>query len=89
MLAVMHFALCILTLFTAFVVSLLTQQAIGAAYARCVLRSTIKKVAILDFDVHHGNGTEACVRNLVPSLRSQVSHFNMHPFTHGVVDWWI
>ena len=24
------------------------------------------KVAIVDIDVHHGNGTEACIRNLVP-----------------------
>lgn len=26
-----------------------------------------KRVAIFDFDVHHGNGTEAIVRNLHPS----------------------
>jgi acetoin utilization deacetylase AcuC-like enzyme len=26
----------------------------------------IKKVAIVDFDVHHGNGTEAIIENLVP-----------------------
>jgi acetoin utilization deacetylase AcuC-like enzyme len=30
----------------------------------------VKRVAILDFDVHHGNGTEAIVRNLRPSVRS-------------------
>jgi acetoin utilization deacetylase AcuC-like enzyme len=28
----------------------------------------IKRVALLDFDVHHGNGTEACVANTAPSL---------------------
>eukprot|EP00811_Abedinium_folium_P023131 NODE_3264_length_2064_cov_2.716572.p1 GENE.NODE_3264_length_2064_cov_2.716572~~NODE_3264_length_2064_cov_2.716572.p1 ORF type:complete len:396 (-),score=95.13 NODE_3264_length_2064_cov_2.716572:582-1769(-) len=43
---------------------LLNNAAIGAAYARCVHRGTIRKVAIVDFDVHHGNGTEAVVRNL-------------------------
>ena len=32
--------------------------AIGAAYAREVYG--IKKCAVIDFDVHHGNGTEAC-----------------------------
>ena len=45
-------------------------QAIGAAYARCVLRDAVRRVAILDFDVHHGNGTEAIVRNLVPSVKT-------------------
>jgi acetoin utilization deacetylase AcuC-like enzyme len=28
----------------------------------------IRKVAIIDFDVHHGNGTEAVIRNLVPGI---------------------
>lgn len=30
----------------------------------------IQRVAILDFDVHHGNGTEACVVNTIPSSRT-------------------
>lgn len=48
---------------------LLNNVAIGAAYAMSVYRhSGIHKVAILDFDVHHGNGTEACVANTAPSL---------------------
>jgi len=48
---------------------LLNNVAIGAAYARSMYRNDgIKKVAIIDFDVHHGNGTEAVVRNLVPSM---------------------
>jgi len=43
--------------------------AIGAAYAMTVHRHAgIKRVALLDFDVHHGNGTEACVANTAPSL---------------------
>lgn len=29
----------------------------------------VKRVAILDFDVHHGNGTEACVKATQPSTR--------------------
>ena len=47
---------------------LLNNVAIGAAYARNVWRDRgIERVAIIDFDVHHGNGTEDCVRNLVPT----------------------
>jgi acetoin utilization deacetylase AcuC-like enzyme/ankyrin repeat protein len=48
---------------------LLNNVAIGAAYARSMYRNDgIKKIAIIDFDVHHGNGTEAVIRNLVPSM---------------------
>lgn len=35
-----------------------------------MLRDAVRRVAILDFDVHHGNGTEAIVRNLVPSVKT-------------------
>ena len=28
----------------------------------------VRKVAILDFDVHHGNGTEACVGAVAPRM---------------------
>lgn len=46
---------------------LLNNVAIGAAYARSMYRHEgIQKVAIVDFDVHHGNGTEEIIRNLVP-----------------------
>ncbi|KAK3259135.1 hypothetical protein CYMTET_31855, partial [Cymbomonas tetramitiformis] len=49
---------------------LLNNVAIGAAYARCVLRHRgIERVAIVDFDVHHGNGTQACVAATVPTMR--------------------
>lgn len=48
---------------------LFNNAAIGAAYAMTVYRHAgIRRVAIIDFDVHHGNGTEACVANTVPSL---------------------
>jgi len=43
---------------------LLNNVAVGAAYVRCVYRHLIRKVAIIDFDVHHGNGTEAIVRHV-------------------------
>ncbi|KAG7389288.1 hypothetical protein PHYBOEH_007540 [Phytophthora boehmeriae] len=49
---------------------LFNNVAIGAAYARAHLKHRgINKVAILDFDVHHGNGTEEIVRQLVPSTK--------------------
>lgn len=48
---------------------LLNNVAIGAAYARSMYRNDgIKKVAIIDFDVHHGNGTEAIIRQLSPTI---------------------
>lgn len=46
---------------------LLNNVAIGASYARSMYRNDgIKKIAIIDFDVHHGNGTEEIVRQLTP-----------------------
>lgn len=49
---------------------LLNNVAVGAAYARAhYKRRGIHKVAILDMDVHHGNGTEEIVRQLTPSTR--------------------
>jgi acetoin utilization deacetylase AcuC-like enzyme len=47
----------------------LNNVAIGAAYARSMYRNDgIKKIAIVDFDVHHGNGTEEIIRQLVPDV---------------------
>ena len=37
---------------------------IGAAYAKYKYKNEIKKIAIVDFDVHHGNGTEEIVQML-------------------------
>lgn len=58
---------------------LLNNVAIGAAYAMTSYASgydqpgagtrfpvQIDRVAIIDFDIHHGNGTEEILRNLVP-----------------------
>ena len=59
-----------------------SNAAIGAAYAMNVYRNHgIKKVAILDFDVHHGNGTEACVINAIPSVQREQF---MTPWSQGV-----
>lgn len=46
---------------------LINNVAVAAAYARCVHRNKIRRIALVDFDVHHGNGTEACVQNTAPS----------------------
>lgn len=61
---------------------LLNNVAIGAAYALSTyaapyytLATTatspqspvqLERIAIVDFDIHHGNGTEDCIRNLIP-----------------------
>ncbi|OII70973.1 histone deacetylase [Cryptosporidium ubiquitum] len=50
---------------------LLNNVAIGAAYCRYMYSSSgISKIAIVDFDVHHGNGTEQIVRNVAPKSRT-------------------
>jgi acetoin utilization deacetylase AcuC-like enzyme len=46
---------------------LFNNVSIGAAYSKYMYSKLVQKVAILDFDVHHGNGTEAIVRNLRPT----------------------
>jgi len=51
---------------------LLNNIAVGAAYAMCVWRTQVRKVAIVDFDVHHGNGTEAIVRRLGTQLEEHL-----------------
>lgn len=51
----------------------LNNVAIGAAYARSMYRNEgIRKIAIIDFDVHHGNGTEEIIRQLVPAVEKTV-----------------
>ena len=56
---------------------MINNVAVGAAYARAVggakhgaARGGIE--AIIDFDVHHGNGTEDVIRNLVPTQEEHV-----------------
>eukprot|EP01071_Lankesteria_metandrocarpae_P014485 Lankesteria_metandrocarpae@DN850_c0_g1_i1.p1 len=49
---------------------LLNNVTIGAAYAKYNFNAAgIRNVAIVDFDVHHGNGTEHIVRQLQPKMR--------------------
>lgn len=50
-------------------------MAVGAAYAKYTYANRgIRKIAIIDFDVHHGNGTEQVVRNVGPrSIRCRFS----------------
>lgn len=49
---------------------LLNNIAIGAAYARYNFAAAgIHRIAIVDFDVHHGNGTEQIVLNVKPRER--------------------
>lgn len=45
------------------------------------LYAGIRKVALLDFDVHHGNGTQACIRNTAPSL---TTHRFETPYSKGL-----
>lgn len=49
---------------------LLNNISIGAAYAMNRHREKIHRVAIVDFDVHHGNGTEETVKWLRPGIDS-------------------
>jgi acetoin utilization deacetylase AcuC-like enzyme len=61
---------------------LLNNVAIGAAYAMNTYQHKgIQRVAILDFDVHHGNGTQACVLNCLPHTE-QFSYSD--PYSSGV-----
>ena len=54
---------------------LLNSVAIAAAYARYNYRGLLRRIAIVDFDVHYGDGTAACVLNLVPGTHQvQVGH---------------
>ena len=76
---------------------LLNNVAVGAAYALCVHRHVIGKVAIIDFDIHHGNGTEAIVRGLaapktttIPinftGLTGELQTHSFHPWLDGAAD---
>mmetsp|Transcript_27116 Transcript_27116/g.54231 ORF Transcript_27116/g.54231 Transcript_27116/m.54231 type:complete len:892 (+) Transcript_27116:385-3060(+) len=62
---------------------LLNNVAVGAAYARTMYRNEgIKKIAIVDFDVHHGNGTEEIIRNLTPQVETATIET---PFASGKI----
>jgi len=65
---------------------LLINVAVGAVYARCIYRHIIRKVAVIDFDVHHVSGTEAIVRRLQwRQRRGQVSSEVVNGVTARIV----
>lgn len=46
---------------------LINNVAIGAAYAKYMYANKgIRRIAIVDFDIHHGNGTDQIVQNIGP-----------------------
>ncbi len=60
----------------------LNQIAISALHARCELGAT--RVAIWDFDAHHGNGTEAILRGREGFLFTSVHQYPGYPGTGTV-----
>jgi acetoin utilization deacetylase AcuC-like enzyme len=58
--------------------------AIGARYAQAELG--VERVAILDWDVHHGNGTEAILRNDPSVLYVSLHQWPFYPGTGGPDD---
>jgi acetoin utilization deacetylase AcuC-like enzyme len=50
---------------------LLNSVAIGAAYAKYNYRQRLSRVAIVDFDVHNGDGTASIVRALRPHVQER------------------
>lgn len=53
--------------------------AVGAAYARQTYQ--LDRVAIIDFDVHHGNGTEDIFRNVPEILLCSTFQHPFYPYT--------
>lgn len=52
-----------------------SNAAIAAHYA--LAQAGVERVAILDWDVHHGNGTQAIVEN-----QAQIAYCSLHEFPH-------
>jgi acetoin utilization deacetylase AcuC-like enzyme len=52
-----------------------SNAAIAAHYA--LTQAGVERVAILDWDVHHGNGTQAIVEN-----QAQIAYCSLHEFPH-------
>ena len=57
---------------------LVNNVAIGAAYAKNKYRDEIKKIAIFDFDIYYGNGTEEIIQML--NYKSFIKTFNFEGF---------
>ena len=58
---------------------LINNVAVAAAYARAKLQEHVQKVLIVDWDVHHGNGTQSVFLN-----DASVLFFSVHLFERGV-----
>ncbi len=54
--------------------------AVAAAYLKSQYRAKIKKIAIVDFDVHHGNGTQEIIETLIKP-KAFVTKTNVSPFS--------
>jgi acetoin utilization deacetylase AcuC-like enzyme len=68
---------------------LFNSLAIGARYARSV--HGLKRLAVMDFDVHHGNGTQAAFENDANLFYASTHQMPLYPGTgfpdqHGVAD---
>jgi acetoin utilization deacetylase AcuC-like enzyme len=64
---------------------LINNITIAAAYAKQLLPGI--RIAIVDFDIHHGNGTQDIVENLLPRLRKNVPILprnSLYPAVKGV-----
>jgi acetoin utilization deacetylase AcuC-like enzyme len=59
---------------------LFNNVAVGAAHA---LAHGLERVAIVDFDVHHGNGTEQIFRNEPRVLMCSTYQYPLYPFVLG------
>ncbi|CAM9673395.1 unnamed protein product, partial [Ectocarpus sp. 12 AP-2014] len=70
---------------------LLNNAAIGAAYARCRYGRSgeLSRVAIVDIDIHHGNGTEEIVRCLRPLTTRLPLPPSWPPMTKTVYKPWL
>jgi len=54
---------------------------IGALHALSLYPTIIRRVAIIDFDVHHGNGTQDIIKQrIAPYSREAVLFFSIHLF---------
>lgn len=60
---------------------LFNNVAIAAAYARATY-DCFQRVAIVDFDIHHGNGTEDCVQHVCPCVDSATMMFQNQTITY-------
>lgn len=63
----------------------LNNIAIAAAYLKNKYREKINKIAIIDFDVHHGNGTQEIIEAMIKpkrfTIKTDVSPFSNFEIT--------